>query len=484
MISYSKYSSFLKEINSSLKLVPLFLAMIALGGVLALYSDSPLLVVLFIGALTLVSFVALDYALYILIGFLPFSFRFKMMPGTEMQIPTEPLLAAMAAALVLRWLVIRRRDNHVKFPFRFPLMLYATSLCLSMINAGNRYFAAKGSVRAIAYMMLAVVVFSVITDKRRLKWLFVTAIAPAVVAVIWTVIFLADRLDIWMSSRAYEGLLFTSYVHYGAFVGVILLILLARFIFDRSIYDRVVWTILLCIFSVAICFSFSRGVWMSVIAAVGFMLLQKSTGVQHKKILMIGGAVVFFGFLLSLPAISGFIVARVRTMVNLGFASNKARLLRWGAALMMFLRHPIIGCGYTSFAQTYVNDPTLMGTHLSQYRMGAHSGYLQILAETGLIGFAAWMWIIVSFFLYGFRFLSQCSAEGSSSQHPASNIPFYRSLAIGVMAAETSLLAHFLVNNLIQSDIIGVPFWLLIGLLPALGNIVGNESRKAGGTES
>jgi hypothetical protein len=48
---------------------------------------------------------------------------------------------------------------------------------------------------------------------------------------------------------------------------------------------------------------------------------------------------------------------------------------------------------------------------------------------------------------------------------------------IGIMAAEASLLVHFLVNNLIQSDIIGVPFWLLIGLLPAIGNIVEKENQ-------
>jgi len=463
-----------------LKLIPLFFAMIVLGASLARFSDSPLLIIPFFGVLALTSFTKLDYALYILVGFLPFSFRFIMMSGTEMQVPTEPLLAVMAIALMLRWLVMGRKGVHVKFPFRFPLMLYAASLCLSMINAGHRYSAAKGSLRAIAYMTLAVVVFNVITDKRRLKWLFVSAIMPAAVAVIWTTISLAGRLDIWMWSRAYEGLLFTSYVHYGAFVAVILLILLARFIFDKGVYDRVIWTVFLVIFAVGICFSFSRGVWVSFIASVGFMLFQKSTGEQHKKILIIGGAAVFLGFLLTLPPVSKLIVSRTMSIANLGFASNRARFLRWGAALMMFWRNPITGGGYGSFAHVYRNDPMITGAHLSQYGMGAHSKYLQVLAETGLIGFSAWMWIIVSFFRYGFRLLARCSAEKSSAQNPTWNISFYRSLVIGIMAAEMSLLIHFLVNSLIQSDIIGVPFWLLLGLLPAIGNIMEKESQQNG----
>ena len=302
---YSKGGNLSAGTKSFLKLAPLFLAMVILGAALAFYADSPLLVIPFLGALALTSFAALDYALYLLIAFLPFSFRFIFAYGTEMQVPTEPLLAVMALALVLRRFVIGRGNLEIKFPFRYPLSLYAVSLWLSMINTGRLYSSAKGSLRAIAYMSLAFVVFNVITDRRRLKWLFIAAIVPAVVAVGWTVIFLADRLEVWSSSSAYTGLLFTSYSHYGAFVAVILLILLGRSIFDRGSYDRVIWTILLGIFSIGICFSFSRGVWLSFIAAVGFMLLQRTEGTQNRKILIIGGAVALLLFLLNMPHISG-----------------------------------------------------------------------------------------------------------------------------------------------------------------------------------
>jgi O-antigen ligase len=496
----------------ALRYILLFLAMIGLGSALALYADSPLLVIPFLGALALASFAALDYALYILVAFLPFSFRFIMLSGTEMQVPTEPLLAIMAVALVLRWMILsarrpesrkaRKPDSRPSgppaFPFRLPMLVYGVSLYLSMINSGHVYSAAKGSLRVVAYMMLAAVVFNVITDGRRLKRLFIVSIVPATVAVGWTVIFLIDRLEMWRWSSAYEGLPFTSYSHYGSFVAVILLILLARSIFDKGKYDRVIWTILLGFFSVAICFSFSRGVWVSFIAAVGFLILQRSTGIQHKRILIAFGALAFFTILLSMPHISDLVMSRARTIISFGYGANKERILRWGTAFMMFSRHPIIGSGYGSFAFSYVNDPAIVGTYLSQFGMGAHSEYLQVLAETGLIGFSAWMWIIISFFLYGFRLLNRTAREPESrkARQPESQIAgepegrpsgspafrlssFYRSLVMGIMAAEFSLLVHFLVNNLVQSDIVGVPFWLLIGLLPAIGNIIESNQQSA-----
>lgn len=481
-VSHFKYTIIPEKIKPLLRMIILFTGMIILGSALAFYADSPWLIIPFLGALALTSFAALNYALYILVAFLPFSFRFIMMSSTEMQIPTEPLLAIMSLAIILRWVIVRRGETiRVKFPFRLPILMYGISLCLSLINSGNIYSSAKGSLRAIAYMMLAVVVFSVVTDRKRLKWLFVVSIVPATVAVGWTMIFLVDRLDIWRWTTAYEGLPFTSYSHYGSFVAVILLILLARYIFDRGIYDRVIWTILLGFFSAAICLSFSRGVWVSFIAAVGFLLLQRSTGIQNKRILIIGGALAFLVILLSIPHVSGLIIYRVKTIMSFGYGSNKERVLRWGTALMMFLRHPITGCGYGSFAFSYINDPALIGTHLSQYGMGAHNEYLQVLAETGLIGITAWMWIIVSFFLYGFRLLKKLeqSKEMSEDQNNFPRRSFYRSLIIGVMAAEVSLLVHFLVNNLLQADIVGVPFWLLMGILPAMGNIMEKESQTA-----
>jgi len=474
-VSHFKHSILSDKTKPFLRLIILFMMMLALGSALALYADSPWLIIPFLGALALTSFAALDYALYILVAFLPFSFRFIMLRGTEMQVPTEPLLAIMAVALFLRWIVMGRREIHVKFPLRLPILLYVVSLYLSMINSGRLYYSAKGSLRLVAYIMLSFVVYNVITDRRRLKWLFIVSIVPATVAVGWTMIFLVDRLDQWRWTSAYEGLLFTSYVHYGAFVAVILLILLGRWIFDRGKYDRVIWTILTGFYVAAICLSFSRGVWVSLVAAIGFMIIQRSEGIQNKRILIAVGAVAFLAILLSIPHVSGLITSRIMSIANMGYATNRERVLRWGTALLMFSRHPIVGCGYGSFAFTYVNDPSIVGVYLSQYGTGAHSEYMQTLAEMGLLGFSAWMWIIVSYYLYGFRLLRKLRQEGNAAYPDRF---FYRSLVIGVMAAATSLLVHFFVNNLIQADIVGVPFWLLIGLLPAIGNIVERENQE------
>ncbi len=467
--------NFADSIDKNYRLLIFSPAFIALGAMLALYADSPFLIIPFFSALAIASFAALDLALYILIGFLPFSFRFIISPGTEMQIPTEPLLAIMSITLILRLIILKRRGTPLRFPFQYPLMFYAISLCLSVINANNKYAATKGTIRAIAYMMLAFIVFNVITNRERLKRFFIVGIIPATIAVGWTLIFLIDRLSIWRWTSAYEGLPFTSYSHYGSFVAVILLIIVARAIFDKGSYDRVIWTFLLIFYSIALLFCFSRGVWLSFIIAMSFLLLQKSEGIQNKRILIFMGGALCFILLLSIPQFSDIIISRTTTLFRLGYGSNRERLLRWGTAIIMFLKNPIFGNGYGSFAFSYINNPELLGG-TSRFQMGAHNEYLQMLAETGILGFSAWMWVIISFFVYGLRLLKKLRAENNETD----SLSFWRSIVIGIMSAELSLLIHFIVNNLIQADIVGIPFWALIGILPAVGNIIESESSNNG----
>ncbi len=454
--------------NTYIKYIFFSIILIILGASLAVFSESPFLIVPLLGILAVTSFSALNIALYILVATLPFSFRFIVTSGTEMQVPTEPLLAIMAGAFVLRWVVLKSKGVKITFPFKLPMFLYSAGICLSLINTTHLYASAKGSFRALMYMMLSVIVFHIINDRQKLKRLFIIAIVSGTIAVGWTVIFLVDRIEMWRWTSAYEGTPFTSYAHYGSFVVVILLILLARLIYDQGVYDRVVWSGLAMFYIVAICLCFSRGVWLAFMVSMIFLLIQKSEGLKSKKLMIAGAFTLLIIVVLTIPQVSETIISRVSTIVSFKYGTNKERLLRWATAIAMFKRYPILGAGYGSFAFSYINDPAILG-RVSKYGMGAHSEYLQVLSETGLVGFIGWMWIIISFFSYGLRLLNKLGLKKENM--------LWRSLVIGILSAELALLIHFLVNNLIQTYIVGIPFWILMGLLPAIGNISERETK-------
>ena len=436
------------------------------GGIIGGHSDTPLPLLSLLVVTGTFVFLSMELAVYLLLIALPFSFRYILPGRFEIQTPTEPLLGMLVAVYCVQKIVdraLQKEKIENPFPFLVPLCVYILVTFLSAINTPDLFGTLKGAFRATAYMLFSVVVYAVIQNRATLKRLFIAIFPSAAIAVIWTVIVLIYHIDAWQWTSAYRSAPFTNYSVYGAFTALFFLVCLSRLLFDNSTYDRALWTGWFVCFSMGLLMCFSRGVWLSVIVAVGFMLLQLGRGVTHKKILFVGAACLILLICLNLPGVYNIIIERISSAVDISYASNRARLLRWGQAFVMFLENPILGKGYGAFAMLYEEDVALVGSYTAQYQLGAHSEYLQVMAELGIVGLGAWIWLNLAFLRYGFRAL-KIIEDG-----------FYRSVVIGLIAAEISLMVHFTVNNLLNGDAIGVPFWGIYGLLPAVVQIAARE---------
>ena len=452
-------------LKSGKRFLPFILCLV-FGGVIGGYSGTPLPLLSLLIATGAFVFLSMEIAVYLLLIALPFSFRYIVPGSFEIQTPTEPLLGMLVAVYGVQKIInfaLRKPKPENKFPFFLPLCCYILITFLSAINTPNLFVTLKGALRATVYMLFSVIVYTVIQNRTALKRLFIAIFPSAAVAVIWTVIVLIYHIDAWQWTSAYRSAPFTNYSVYGAFTALFFLICLSRLLFDDSPYDKVLWTAWFVCFGVGLLLCFSRGVWLSVIVAVGFMLMQLGSGVTHKKILFIGAACLLLLVCLNLPGVYNIIVERITSAMDISYASNRARLLRWGQAVTLFLENPILGKGYGAFAMLYEEDVALVGSYTAQYQLGAHSEYLQVMAELGIVGLGVWIWLNVAFLRYGFRAL-QTLDNG-----------FYRAIVIGLMAAELSLMVHFTVNNLLNGDAVGVPFWGIYGLLPAVVQMAARE---------
>ncbi len=452
----------LKQAN---RILP-FIVCILFGAILGYYSETPLAVLCLLAATGAFVCIGMELALYILLICLPFSFRYIIPQLLEIQTPTEPLLGMLTIVYWLKKIVdyaLGKRKDTPSFPFLLPLCCFIFITFLSAINTPDLFGTLKGALRYATYTMFSVVVYDLVQNHQRLKRLFISSFPSAAIAVVWTVIVLIYHIDQWQWTSAYRSSPFTNYSVYGSFTAIFFLICLSRLLFDNQRYDRFLWIGWFICFGLGLIMCFSRGVWVSVIVAVGFMLVQLGRGVTQKKVLFIGATCLVLLVCLSLPGVYSSVVERVSTSVDLNYASNRARLLRWGQAVNMFLENPILGNGYGAFAMLYEEDVALVGSYVAQYQLGAHSEYLQVMAELGIVGLIVWIWLNYAFLRYGLRALKRID-DG-----------FFRSIIIGLMAAEISLMAHFLVNNLLNGDAIGVPFWGIYGLLPAVVQIAERE---------
>jgi O-antigen ligase len=136
------------------------------------------------------------------------------------------------------------------------------------------------------------------------------------------------------------------------------------------------------------------------------------------------------------------------------------RLLLWTTAWRYFIHSPWVGVGWGNFVGLYGSDLSSFSAWIHPGALEVHNIYLQFLAETGLVGFVAFLHLII-------RSWRQASRQLRSSSDFLDS-----ALAFGVLGALLSVLVHGLVDFLFQvSPQFGTLFWVLLALLVASGGM-------------
>jgi putative inorganic carbon (HCO3(-)) transporter len=134
------------------------------------------------------------------------------------------------------------------------------------------------------------------------------------------------------------------------------------------------------------------------------------------------------------------------------FESFNERSQMWKISFSLIGQHPLMGAGINTFGQNYA---AFAPEGSPYYHLGtpyAHNMYIQILAETGLIG-------LVSFFAFiFFLFRSGLKALTALKENPN------KTLILGFLAALIAYFTHGLLESSFQTSQGAMLFWLLAGM--------------------
>ncbi len=210
----------------------------------------------------------------------------------------------------------------------------------------------------------------------------------------------------------------------------------------------------------ALYFSWSRGAWLGAGASIVIVVL----AIPRK--ISISLAIIGFGIgLMLLATASGripqSIVSRLNSItgelasagdvrgidINAANYANLERLAHWQAALSMGAAYPWTGVGFGNYEDAYF-EFSLLNWDIALGH--AHNYYLNIFAETGIIGFTAYTSMMLFIFALTWRL----------RQHPD---PSMRLIGIGVLGSWSYLMVHSLTDNLYVNNL-----FLHIGALFAL----------------
>jgi putative inorganic carbon (hco3(-)) transporter len=217
------------------------------------------------------------------------------------------------------------------------------------------------------------------------------------------------------------------------------------------------FTVVSCILFAALIASWSRGAWLGFIISISVMVF----AIPRKLSISISMSIALLLVVLGLWA-GGFIpqsiIDRLTTaatdfitiddirgvdITTVNYAVVE-RIAHWQAAINITESNPFTGVGLGNYEIIY-DDYRLL--NWKEPLGHAHNYYLNILAETGIIGFLIYIifWIIIFVVTWQSRY------------HPDS---FSRSIAIGLLGAWTYIAIHSIFDNLYVNNL-----FLHIGLL-------------------
>lgn len=189
----------------------------------------------------------------------------------------------------------------------------------------------------------------------------------------------------------------------------------------------------------------SRASWIAVGIAIALYFFFRLRQLSRKKLLLVSISVCLC---LSLFVVNPFLLSRLQSITDTNYSNNAERLRMWQSAWHMFLDHPLLGVGLGNYTELY-RSRYILPTAVEPYQTHPHSNYMLYLAETGLIGFSAF----IAMFLY---LLRHYWSRFRTGQNP---------VALGMFLSIVSFMVHGLMDwNYGMFSSTSQYLWFLVGV--------------------
>ncbi|ELP5729473.1 O-antigen ligase family protein [Vibrio vulnificus] len=372
-----------------------------------------------------------------------------------------PLLLSFGALAALSWhLVITKQIQPYWHPAMNWLMLFWAIVFIGLFFAGNRgvaFDAFKGVYWKIIVMTLAI------------AWLVTTAKHLNAISLVITLSGLLIGTVALSNAAQGIGLVEGSRVTIGRDLGSMLgdpndlaLVLMFPFAFSVSIsfhrqnrfFVRTVAIITCLVLFLALLETQSRGGLLGSMAVLGYFA---NKTIRNKSLLLLLGLV---GSLL-LYAVAGISDRASGGAGEEGIdASAMGRLYAWEAAFKMALAHPLLGVGLQNFYYNYF----FYSPHWDGLNHAVHSTWFGVLAETGFLGLAVFVALIVCLIKTSLRSIAAIRSDMPAAIDIAANAVFAGLL--GTIVSGTFLTQGFT-----------WPIYILTALTIAISQIIKSDSQ-------
>ena len=252
---------------------------------------------------------------------------------------------------------------------------------------------------------------------------------------------------------------------FAMFQYVILPLAIDRLLSEKTLFLKILAGYCACIILFTVVFSYSRGGFLGIVV----MIFSFACLYRHRAWQVVTGAIVALCILSYLP--NSYYAERIFTLEYLtpdkkgaskserSFQGRKSEMY---VAVLIFMDNPLTGVGLGNYEKYYQKYAQRLLIDLRKEDREAHCRYLEILAETGLTGFAVFCSILLFMF------------KGLRRSWQKTRISGLTDLEYSISALSITLIG-LMVGFIFLHDAWPRFSWLLVGLAYAIPNILNGE---------
>lgn len=416
-----------------------------------------------------------DLAMYLMAFVTPFSFQLENEKiNIGLSLPAELLMVALTLLFFCRLCYdLSLRRDLLKHPITITIFIYLFWMFITCITSeiplvSFKFFASKIWFIVSSYFMVIYLM-----DKKLENWIrYFTcyAVALACVVIITTIkhamVGFDGHIAHWIMSPYYND-----HTAYGAILALFIPIVIGLlFLPEVKRPQKKLYVVLLGIYFVGFYLSFSRAAWLSLFGAMGIWVIVK---LRIKFSWFITAVAILLAIFVSFSNdilytmsrnnqdSSGDLVEHLQSISNISTdASNVERLNRWNSAFGMIAERPVQGWGPGTYQFVYApfqdhRYHTIITTNLGDGG-NAHSEYIGPCAETGFVGLATVLALVIVSLYYGL--ITYRNSRNKT----------VRILSLSATLALITYFIHGTMNNFLDTDKLSLPFWGLFALIAVL----------------
>ena len=383
----------------------------------------------------------------------------------------------------------------------FALLLLLLAMLVSMTDTFSVQSSLKEIIKWLEFLVVVLVGTQYLHTRRQI-WtlvaiLFLATISQACYGYIQYFLNLGPQAFVRDASLRVYGT-FGQPNPFAGYINMTLTVAIALMLLAKDWATRILAGATTLLLGIAEYLSQSRGGEIAIAIAIVFIV---TLGIPRLRALMSAAAIATLG------VVAGYLggivperllapVLRILGLVQISFTSpspqdysTAERLAHWIAGINIFLAHPIIGAGIGNYPDVY---PQYYITIFVNALGHAHNYYINIAAETGIVGLTAFLLFLTAVFVAGSRSYRAVSRkylqlkayrpkpkagmpeiETRRTLHLLKTLTNDRALAIGLLAALLSVCVHNMVDDLYVHSMTDL-FALLLIVLIRLEGVTSN----------